>query len=502
MEFHESVQGYIATECPICGTRLIFRPEQAGGTLQCEMCYHRLKLPKEIQVRRKPKIIQQDIEPYALREETPASLTGDAEKDAPPADALPRGRSDERSLPSPEGPRSRGYGVVPTDDDLRPLRGPSDRTASAGPTSSPKPAERAAAQGAGDPPRRRKEAFAVVCPKCNNRMYARLHQVGQQIGCGDCGYVMVVPQPPAEAPQKVLPKPEPVPLSTEEPPQRPFDDRLMRAVGAPAAPWTPEPPRWTFFSGVVSFLWQGAGPLFWLVLTGGMIISSLVGLLAVSWIGAITPGYSGMGPAMIALCLVAAFGPVVAWTISYAACCFLTVMHDTANGADLITEWPQLAFSERLGDLVRVVYHGGLSLALSYGVGVAAQAIGPVSLTAVTFGGAVLIFPFLTISSLESRRTIWPFSLVVTGSLLTLWWGWLLMYAEIAALSAVWGLTVAFTFDSSPYLTVLWSSPILAAVALISARLFGRLIWRATARDVDDLPRKPTVYERVVRSEE
>ncbi len=502
MEFHESVQGYIATECPICGTRLIFRPEQAGGTLLCEMCYHRMAIPKEIKVRPKPKTVQLDVEPYALREEPPPpALTGDPEKDGPSADALPLGKAGERVLPSSQGPRSRGYGVTPPDD-APPREGAPDRTARAAPAGNPAPAPRPPAKAGAEPPRRRKEAFAVVCPKCNNRMYARLHQVGEQIACGDCGYVIVVPQPPAEAPQKVLPRPEPVPLSAEEPPQRPFDDDLIRATRVPTAPWLPDPPRWTFFSGVVSFLWQGAGPLYWAVLTGGLILSSLVGLLALSWIGAITPGYGGMGPAMIALFLVAAFGPVVAWTVSYGACCFLAVMRDTANGAELIVEWPQLAFSERSGDLVRVVYHGGLSLALSYGMGLAAQALGPVSLLAFTFVGALLLYPFLTISSLESQRTIWPFSAVVLRSLFGLWWGWLLMYLEIAALLAIWGLTVVFTFDSSPYLTVLWSSPILAAVALVSARLFGRLIWRATVKDADDVPRKPTVYERVVRSEE
>ena len=69
MEFYESVQGYIATECPVCGTRLILRPEQAGSTLKCEMCYHRIAIPKEIRVRPKAKTVQHQPEPYTLREE-------------------------------------------------------------------------------------------------------------------------------------------------------------------------------------------------------------------------------------------------------------------------------------------------------------------------------------------------------------------------------------------------------------------------------------------------
>src|SRR3954452_11730244 len=69
MEFYESVQGYIATECPVCGTRLIFRPEQAGSTLKCEMCYRQIVIPQEIRVRPKPKTVQQPVEPYAVHDD-------------------------------------------------------------------------------------------------------------------------------------------------------------------------------------------------------------------------------------------------------------------------------------------------------------------------------------------------------------------------------------------------------------------------------------------------
>ena len=116
MEFYESVQGYIATECPICGTRLILRPEQAGGTLKCEMCYHVMAIPKEIRVRLKPKPVQHQVEPYTVREEEPPpDVAGERTAD-PNADALPAGRSNERVLPSPQGPRSGGYDLIPSHD--------------------------------------------------------------------------------------------------------------------------------------------------------------------------------------------------------------------------------------------------------------------------------------------------------------------------------------------------------------------------------------------------
>ncbi len=498
MEFYESVQGYIATECPICGTRLILRPEQAGGTLKCEMCGHRLAIPKEIHVRPKPKPVQHDIEPYAVREEAPPVWTEGGDESQGSSGALPSGRADERVRPASQGPRSRGYDVVPSDDPPRAdARKPA---ASPTPTASPMPADKPAPSNSArsnepvEPPPRRKEALAVVCPKCQNRMYARLHQVGQQIACGDCGYVMVVPQPPAEAPQKALPRPDPVALSAEEPPERPRDYELIRATRVPTAPWLPDPPRWTFFSGVVSFLWVGAVPLYCVTIS---VVLMVVGLPAAAIYQALAAGSPYL---LFVVVLLAGFVVIIA---PFAAGCFWKVIHATANGAVDIVDWPDEPWADHVGVLWRVIYHGALSLGLPYGAGLAAAHwFGPVALPVVTCVGALLMFPFLTISSLESQRTTWPFSSVVNASLVTLWWGWLLMYAEVAVLMAIWGAAVVFTFDSSPYLTVLWGSPILAAVALISARLFGRLIWRVTARDLDEEPRRPTVYERVVRSGE
>jgi hypothetical protein len=164
----------------------------------------------------------------------------------------------------------------------------------------------------------------------------------------------------------------------------------------------------------------------------------------------------------------------------FAAGCFWKVIHATANGADEIVEWPQEPWGDHIGTLARVIYHGSLSLAISYSAGLAASHwLGPQALPITTCVGVLLLFPFFTISSMESQQITWPFSATVSMSLLRLWWGWLVMYLEIGVLMAIWGATVVFTFESSPYLTVLWSSPLLAAVALISARLFGRLLCAA-----------------------
>ncbi len=236
----------------------------------------------------------------------------------------------------------------------------------------------------------------------------------------------------------------------------------------------PDPPRWTFFSGVVSFLWVGAVPLYWLTIS---VVLVIVGVPMAAIYQALNAGGAYLMFVSVLAMLLAGFLVIIA---PFAAGCFWKVIHATANGAADIVDWPDEPWADHISVLWRVVYHGSLALGLPYGAGLAAAHwLGPMAVPLVTCLGALVIFPFLTISSLESQRTTWPFSSVVNASLATLWWGWLLMYAEIAGLLAIWGLTVVFSFDSNPYLTVLWGSPILAAVALISARLFGRLIWRA-----------------------
>src|SRR5687767_13655556 len=69
MEFYESVQGFIATLCPVCGSRLYFKPEQAGGELLCGMCQERVEIPKEILIRPKRKTVYKRVEQYEINED-------------------------------------------------------------------------------------------------------------------------------------------------------------------------------------------------------------------------------------------------------------------------------------------------------------------------------------------------------------------------------------------------------------------------------------------------
>jgi hypothetical protein len=163
-------------------------------------------------------------------------------------------------------------------------------------------------------------------------------------------------------------------------------------------------------------------------------------------------------------------------------------MQDTANGADEISHWPEASYLDRVEALGRFVYLLCLAVGLSYPLGQACATIlggdGFIWWAAV----ALLFFPFFATSSLESQRTLFPVSASVCASLISLWWGWLTVYALSAVLFAGWAASCFLTIDDLPFLTPLWSGPVLAAASLVTARLYGRLLWRAVSRDAEDAP--------------
>jgi DNA-directed RNA polymerase subunit M/transcription elongation factor TFIIS len=490
MEFYESVQGYIATECPVCGVRLYFRPEQAGTAIRCEMCLQSLEIPQEIKVRPKPRPVQRRVKPYGIdedydpleeREPDPAARdapqTGTyslAEPDEPASaaqDAAPSssGRHQGADAPRspPDAPRS------PPDAPRSPSREETAASTNRAETPTPKRA------------RRNKDLIPVECPKCNNRMYARKDQVGEQMLCADCGTVVVVPQPRAEVVTK-LEIPKPVAVSAEEPPQRQHDDRLVRTQMLPEPEPPPEPPKWTFFSGVVSFLGKGEAPRFLLLLSLGYL---LLGELAAMGLSAYVTaegmgGYAaGFGWAMVGGVFVG-FVILGIWAMSYAAGIFFGVLQDTANGADEINSWPDTTLTDRMGVFGRWAFLAGLTTTLGILLGQLATATcgGPTPVWAAAL--SLLLFPYFVLSSLEAQRTLWPFSARVSASLFGVWWGWLIVYLQTGAMFVTCAALFFLPLATAPYLAPLWTAPLLAAATLISARLYGRLLWRTMAHEI------------------
>jgi hypothetical protein len=446
------------------------------------MCQERVEIPKEILIRPKRKTVYKRVEQYEINEDyAPAEPPINEVKPAAPrsGDFAIVEPDEPAGAPEPAPAKRQGEFASASQQNTAETRKPAEKPKESGESAEPQRKKKT---------RRGKDLIPVECLTCNNRMYARKDQVGEKIGCPDCGSVLVVP-PPRTKPKVVLPRPEPVEVSPEEPPPREYDDRLYRSRMLPIEPMLPDPPRWTFFSGVVSFLWRGKGPFYFGLMSLCFLLCA-VAIATALWMqdflatragGGMTAGRGGL-----ALALVLFIVPVC-WALTYAAACFLSVIQETANGVDEIDVIPEGAFLDQLNAFGRLAFLAAASAALGFPFGQAAAILlgGEPSLWAIV--GALLFFPFLIMSSLESQRTLWPFSAVVFASLGRLWWGWLLVYCQTGAMFAACAAAFIFSFGFTPFLTPLWAGPVFAAAILIAARLYGRLLWR-TMWDAPDKP--------------
>jgi DNA-directed RNA polymerase subunit RPC12/RpoP len=97
----------------------------------------------------------------------------------------------------------------------------------------PPPKDDKAAAGtlskADEPDTKQPEHVGFECRVCGSRMFGFLHQVGQQLKCGDCGALTVVPPPPK-------PKPKNIPAAMEgeqyelwDPDEQPLPSEILAA---------------------------------------------------------------------------------------------------------------------------------------------------------------------------------------------------------------------------------------------------------------------------------
>ncbi len=90
-----------------------------------------------------------------------------------------------------------------------------------------------------------------------------------------------------------------------------------------------------------------------------------------------------------------------------------------------------------------------------------------------------LVFPILLLGILETESVLMPISIPVIRSLVYQWSDWLIVYL-FGALLAGAVLVVCDGFFQAPIALFLMIGPMLASVALIYARLLGRLAWKAS----------------------
>ncbi len=266
----------------------------------------------------------------------------------------------------------------------------------------------------------------------------------------------VAPLPPA----RPTPPPRPVSRDWAEPPKRPG-----------AAEDLPPPPRWPMLSGIFTF------PFYLNTLETLTFIT--VGLMATGWLLMFWIAYGAVGGGTTARLL--GLPPCAAGllTLGYTASCCLSIIENTSYGWDSIDiqsglEWKEWVWSfAHLAALgLQACMIGGLVQWLS-GAGSSTPFL------LVTF----VVFPFVLLGALAADGAWAPLAIVsVLRNLPRVWGAWVLFYLETAPLAMVWtALTVDGLRGPSPWLTPLYSAPLLAFTILIYARLVGRLAGCMTA---------------------
>ena len=158
--------------------------------------------------------------------------------------------------------------------------------------------------------------------------------------------------------------------------------------------------------------------------------------------------------------------------VGYVSACLLAVIEDTANGCDQVQEWPESDWRDWAWTL-------RLPLVAGFGSLLAASAMKQLTGQWNLVAGlpAMVVFPIMVLSMLESGSAAAPISGAILKSCLRFRGAWLLFYAETAPILLV--LTWVYRFAAPKNLTValLIDAPLTIAVLLIYSRLMGRLAW-------------------------
>ncbi len=338
-----------------------------------------------------------------------------------------------------------------------------------------------------------KEYVGFVC-RCGTRLAAPVAEVGRQWTCTDCGRSVTVPPPRAKRP-----KPDPTKEVDGEYEAQAAPAAESEEASAPYRPpiWVPSrvkqmleensrlrplppPPRWPLVCGVFTFPWRRANLGKWFSLSIGAMLFGTLGLVGFAMgrgIG-MGDGPGAIGPAVISM-LCQVLGGVLG--IAWAGVLFinlLTILGDTAAGADDVGAWPEaIAFLDWAGSAFFLINSLALAALTAAGIGwVLDQARLPGVLARA--GVPFVLFPFLLLSMLEVNSPLVPLSKAVCRSLADNWRAWAAFYLESLLLVAVtWAIAIAAMLFGSPLLAVPVLALTIVASLMIYFRLLGRLAW-------------------------
>jgi predicted Zn finger-like uncharacterized protein len=361
----------------------------------------------------------------------------------------------------------------------------------------------------------------VNCWLCDTLMYARLDQVGTEVTCPDCGSrTLVVARPITRTPAPVLVPPgqeydvlPPVgplvapPVIDPEHARRLIEEdeagrggsihdtqrqknaRLKRKLDAFGRPILP---RWPTVTGVLPFLASpGVLPRI-LVLTGGWTLLSLMILYCIAALFAPTTAGAGLGAGAAVIGVFVLGAAVILGTVAFcaAAAAFVTIVVESSEGNDEVTQWPGTAVSDWLTEAIYLII--GLTIAAVPGWAVAHYALRDVPLSYLAIAvGMVVCFPVVFLSQLDLSSPAAVFSFRIFSSLMRCPVTWFVFIVESSLLMAVCVAVPMAAKMFHPAVLIL-APPVFLVAMILYARMLGRLAWaiaEATpARDARSAP--------------
>jgi len=340
-----------------------------------------------------------------------------------------------------------------------------------------------------------REHVGFVC-RCGTRLHALVSEVGQQLTCPTCGRSVTVPPP-----KRKRPKPDPTKevkgqydtvAPTAEESQSPavhrppmwYSGRFTRALDEHGRlpPETP-PPRWPLLSGVFTFPWRHGTWEKWLSLSVAATLIGGMGLFGWSLgrgIG-LGAGIGATGPAVLSMLFMVLAGTLACGWTGVLFINLLTILGDTAAGADDVGDWPDpTAFLDWAGKTFFVTDSLAVSVLAGKGVSWLLDRVEQPGIYAMV-GLPLVLFPLVLLSMLEMNSPLVPLSTTVCRSLVDHWRAWIGFYLETILLAAaIGGILIAALLPQSglvgiPLLILLVFA--LVAALMIYFRLLGRLAW-------------------------
>lgn len=234
----------------------------------------------------------------------------------------------------------------------------------------------------------------------------------------------------------------------------------------------PDPPRWTFFSGVFTFPWRGVNMVRWVAMSVGMSVTFVLAWQTAKMLGL----FGGLGnEAVMGIPLSMVTVALALATFALSAVCLVAAIQDTADGHRDPQEESMPELNQWLFTFISVFTLFALAAALGTPL-TFIQEIGP----AACLVSGVLVFPILLLSAMEADSFFVPYSPVVLATLRHYWHGWLAFYLIVGAMLGLWIFAFGALVREAPFAALVLSGPVLAAMLLIYGRLLGRLAWRAS----------------------